>query len=60
MTVVVVRCSGCGHRIEVALNKYIGIPTLPGIAEIVEKIRVCPKCGRQFESPRVVDVRWSA
>jgi DNA replicative helicase MCM subunit Mcm2 (Cdc46/Mcm family) len=58
MTVVVVRCSGCGHRIEVALNKYTGIPTLPGIAELVEKLGTCPKCGKQFTNPRVVSVRW--
>ncbi len=61
MTVVVVRCGGCGHRVEVALNKYTGIPTLPGIARIVEELGACPKCGRPYGSPKVVavTVRWS-
>jgi DNA-directed RNA polymerase subunit RPC12/RpoP len=59
MTVVVVRCRGCGHRVEVALDKYTGIPTPPRIAGVVEKLGTCPKCGKQFTNPRVVTVRWS-
>jgi DNA replicative helicase MCM subunit Mcm2 (Cdc46/Mcm family) len=60
MTVVVVRCKGCGHTTVVVLNKYTGIPTLPGIAGVVEELGTCPKCGRRFENPKVVNLRWSA
>jgi uncharacterized protein with PIN domain len=59
MTVVVVRCSSCGHTVEVEPNKYDGIPTPRKIARIVERLGACPKCGRQYESPKVVSVRWS-
>jgi len=57
--IVVVRCCGCGHRVEVEPNKYDGIPTPRKIAKLVEKLGACPKCGRSFERPRVVSVRWS-
>jgi DNA-directed RNA polymerase subunit N (RpoN/RPB10) len=54
-----VRCSSCGHTVEVEPNKYDGIPTPSKIAKIVERLGACPKCGRSFERPRVVSVRWS-
>jgi DNA replicative helicase MCM subunit Mcm2 (Cdc46/Mcm family) len=60
MTVVVVRCRGCGHRVEVELDKHTGIPTPPRITRVVEKLRKCPRCCRCYEDPRVVAVRWSA
>jgi DNA-directed RNA polymerase subunit RPC12/RpoP len=56
---IIVRCSNCGHSVEVELNKYDGIPTPRKIARIVERLGACPKCGRQYESPKVVSVRWS-
>jgi NAD-dependent SIR2 family protein deacetylase len=59
MTVVVVRCSSCGHKVEVEPNKYDGIPTPRKIAKLVERLGACPKCSRPFGRPRVVSVRWS-
>ncbi len=59
MTVVIVRCSSCGHTVEVEPNKYDGIPTPRKIAKIIEKLGACPKCNKQFGRPRVVSVRWS-
>jgi len=57
--IVIVRCGGCGHSVEVELNKYDMIPTPRKIARIVERLGACQKCGRSFERPRVVSVRWS-
>jgi endogenous inhibitor of DNA gyrase (YacG/DUF329 family) len=57
---IIVRCSNCGHSVEVELNKYDGIPTPRKIARIVERLGACPKCGKQFGSPRIVAVRWLA
>ena len=59
MTVVVVKCSSCGHTVEVEPNKYDMIPTPGKIAKLVKKLGACPKCGRQYGSPKVVSVRWS-
>jgi ssDNA-binding Zn-finger/Zn-ribbon topoisomerase 1 len=58
MTVVVVRCSSCGHTAVVVLSKYTGIPTPPRIAGVVEELGACPKCGKQLKNPRVVNMRW--
>ncbi|MCC5990291.1 MAG: hypothetical protein LM558_02100 [Thermosphaera sp.] len=60
MTVVIIRCRGCDHRVEVALDKYTGIPTPLRIARIVEKHRKCPRCHKCYEDPKVVNLRWSA
>jgi len=57
--IVIVRCSSCGHRVEVEPNKYDMIPTPRKIAKLVERLRACQKCGRQYGSPKVVSVRWS-
>jgi len=57
--IVIVRCGGCGHRVEVEPNKYDAIPTPHKIAKIVEKLGACPKCSKPFGRPRVVSVRWS-
>jgi uncharacterized protein with PIN domain len=49
---IIVYCSSCGFKFYVVVYSRIPIP--PRIARVVEKLRTCPKCGKQLGNPRVV------
>ena len=56
-------CSGCGFKlyIDVVLNKFARYAIRSGVdipTRVVEKFRKCPKCGKRFEKPKLVSVRW--